>query len=326
MYDYNVYYTSDRERGNVPLNREIYTLFNKGLRQTKSVAQRLLMVDITEDGESYEKYHERMLPLVIHNKGEQEEWEGDDAVNIIAKLFNIKRNNSTGRPALPTIEDDDLPPLDVPPSDPHPQQAPDNTGTPPDAGSPTASSASATRTPVATVPAQYVLFYTGPRDNLILPANGLIVAQSYTVLRAAMSPSATNNYLLNPRALPILATLGEERPTVLYGIAAEWQCRILAAINGGGTHPEPEPTPEKPEFVLYVTEEEVKTVLVPSSGCVYVSLLPEHRKGLPNYLITPRATPVLVTNEERPTVWYGTAARSYCKLLSALCGGAIPPL
>lgn len=91
----------------------------------------------------------------------------------------------------------------------------------------------------------------------------------------------------------------------------------------------------EPQYVLY-TDDAARDILIPANGLVLVQSMKRLRKRfgdtLPNYLLatSPKITktkrrplPVLATNEPCPTVWYGVAARDWCKVLCELNGGAV---
>lgn len=101
--------------------------------------------------------------------------------------------------------------------------------------------------------------------------------------------------------------------------------------------PPPKIPQVKPTHVLY-TNDDARDIFVPANGSVTVQsydlIMATFGAKANNYLklASPsieakkrRPLPVLVTmNEAVPTVWYGTAARDYCKLLCALSmGGAM---
>lgn len=91
----------------------------------------------------------------------------------------------------------------------------------------------------------------------------------------------------------------------------------------------------EPQYVLY-TDDAARDILIPANGLVLVQSMKRLRKRfgdtLPNYLLVTspkiaktkrRPLPVLATNEACPTVWYGVAARDWCKVLCELNGGAV---
>lgn len=87
-------------------------------------------------------------------------------------------------------------------------------------------------------------------------------------------------------------------------------------------------TPVEPMYALY-TNDHIDDICVPADGYVTVqsyNLIRTTiaRDKLPNYLRSDRPLPVLVTmREDKPTVYYGTAARDHCRLLCLLHGGAM---
>jgi hypothetical protein len=174
---------------------------------------------------------------------------------------------------------------------------------------------------------EFVLYYEDNRSHYTIPSNGLVKLVNLKLMRSIMDTSLLHNYLQHPHALPMLVTLDESRPTIWYGAAATWQCRLLAAVNGGPNTCPPVPhAGAAPDFVLYVddmTAPATQTIIVPESGQVHVRRLTAAVAKQRAYLRDAPNTPVLVTNERRPTVWHGKAARSYCHMLSALCGGGI---
>jgi hypothetical protein len=87
--------------------------------------------------------------------------------------------------------------------------------------------------------------------------------------------------------------------------------------------------PTEPMYVLY-TDDTMDDITVPADGYVTVqsySLIRTtiSKDKLPKYLrADSKPLPVLVTmREEKPTVWYGTAARDWCKLLCLVHAGAM---
>ena len=88
-------------------------------------------------------------------------------------------------------------------------------------------------------------------------------------------------------------------------------------------------TPVEPMYVLY-TDETMSNINVPADGYVLVqsySLIRTTiaRDKLPNYLkAEQKPLPILVSmKEDRPTVFYGTAAKDWCTMLCLLHGGAM---
>ena len=84
-----------------------------------------------------------------------------------------------------------------------------------------------------------------------------------------------------------------------------------------------------PMYVLY-TDDLMTDITVPADGYVTVqsySLIRTTiaRDKLPNYLRAEnKPLPILVSmKEDKPTVWYGTAARDWCTMLCLLHGGAM---
>ena len=87
--------------------------------------------------------------------------------------------------------------------------------------------------------------------------------------------------------------------------------------------------PVEPMYVLY-TDDTMSDINVPADGYVLVqsySLIRTTiaRDKLPNYLkAEQKPLPILVSRrEDRPTVFYGTAAKDWCTMLCLLHGGAM---
>lgn len=81
------------------------------------------------------------------------------------------------------------------------------------------------------VQARYVLYTNDIKQEIKIPANGIVNVQSFDLVSTTLGDKLPK-WLRQYRALPVLATL-EDKPTVWYGQAAKDQCMLLCTFNGG---------------------------------------------------------------------------------------------
>lgn len=81
------------------------------------------------------------------------------------------------------------------------------------------------------VKARYVLYTNDMKQDIKVPANGIVNVQSFDLVCTTLGDKLPK-WLRQYRQLPVLATL-EDRPTVWYGQAAKDQCMFLCTFNGG---------------------------------------------------------------------------------------------
>lgn len=172
---------------------------------------------------------------------------GDDVLDEIAKMYDVNLEREFAEPSkaveevsppqtaaqqvvpqppinseLPTMDMPVVPtqPLIQPPSEPIP--APTPTPAPPPAPA----------LPRRVKP-QYVLYTADDPQDVVIPANGYVQMIDYDAYRMNFDKKMAPKWLAEPKALPILATIGEDKPTLLHGQFAKDFCKVLCLFNDG---------------------------------------------------------------------------------------------
>lgn len=132
--------------------------------------------------------------------------------------------------------------------------------------------------------------------------------------------------ILKMVAMPFVGWFGEEALTKmeqLYGMPVGVPDPVIMPPS-----PLSEPAPltqaVKPRYVLY-TNDVKQDIKVPANGFVNVQsfdlVFTTLGDNLPKWLREYRNLPVLATLENKPTVWYGQAAKDQCMMLCSFNGG-----
>jgi hypothetical protein len=205
------YYYSQTDSAD--LCREGFVLLNAAHRKQK--LQNIISIDLGGDAPLAQEYSNKQKPVL---KIGNDAWEGQAAIKHLAGL----------------VGEGDLPPIprvvgegDLPPIPPQAVKTPTPPVTPHSSETPTIASYS-----IVPVKPMYVLYTDENMDSIVIPADGYVMVQSYRLIRTTLGAKLPN-WLRNDRPRPVLATLGEDRPTVWYGQAARDQCKMLCLLHGG---------------------------------------------------------------------------------------------
>ena len=180
-----------------------FVLLNGAHRNQK--LQNIISIDLGGDAPLAQEYSNKQKPVL---KIGDDAWEGQAAVEHLAGLV--------GEDGLPPIPPQAVKtPTQTPPVTPHSSETP------------TIASYS-----IVPVEPMYVLYTDENMDSIVIPADGYVMVQSYRLIRTTLGAKLPN-WLRNDRPRPVLATLGEDKPTVWYGQAARDQCKMLCLLHGG---------------------------------------------------------------------------------------------
>lgn len=148
---------------------------------------------------------------------------GDKVIEQIAEMYQVNLEKEFApkpepepEPAQTTLSphpsNSEIPMLEDPPLSPPPPEQPE-------------------RAP--RVRPKYVLYTADEPKDVVIPANGYVQMVDYDAYRMMFNEKHAPEWLAKPKALPILSTIGEEYPTLLYGQFARDVCKLLCLFNGG---------------------------------------------------------------------------------------------
>ena len=202
------WYSTKRD---VELCKEGYDLLEQA-RRNRTGGDSIISADLSGDASMATKYAAAELPVLV---GEGIELTGEAAVRRLYEMLQAQRPSPSPSPAG-SVEPS-LPPLGLP--EPAPPAPP------------------ATAQPayqVQPVQPKYVLYTDDKIEDLNVPADGYVTVQSYSLIRTTISKIKLPNYLRSDsKPLPVLVTMGEDKPTVWYGTAARDWCTMLCLLHGG---------------------------------------------------------------------------------------------
>lgn len=214
------YYSTERD---VALCKEGYDMLNAARRERK--AGDIWSIDLGTDAQSATRFKAASLPVLV---SDQAVLHGDAAVEEIGNFLKIARTKTQPSTAV-AMSDLNLPPIGPPAHSPAATPA----SVPPSPNAPSRNLS----TPSAYTPAvepMYVLYTDDSIEEIVVPIDGYVTVQSYSLVRTTIARDKLPNYLrAENKPLPVLVTMKEDKPSVFYGTAAKDFCKMLCLLHGG---------------------------------------------------------------------------------------------